>query len=583
MPNMGARPMPNMGARPSIPNMGARPNMNNMGNARPMNRPANLPSVSRPSVSRPMPATRPNINAPGNKLPNINAPGNQLPNVNMPNFNRPAGGIKPSIPSGKPNFPNAGLPNLPNIERPNISRPSVRPETKPGITGPITKPSFPNLGGQLPSNKLPNLPGAGGNLPGNKLPNLPDNKLPNVPGNKLPNLPDNKLPNIPGNKLPNIPTNKLPNQPGIARPLPGDLGDFLGLDRPVTLPGDLGTKPGTLPGITRPNLPNNGNRPNITLPNRPGDGNRPNVTLPSRPGAKPNWPNFGDINIGNNVINSKPGWVNINNNQINLIHNQWGNQIGGIQNWHNRYPDRMATWRNWGDHVRYNWNYHNHNWFRPSWWNSHHHGFCGWHYYHGFNTRPWFFWWSTPNYASFNNWFAWSAPAAVWQQPVYYDYGQGGNVVYQDNSVYINGQQIASADDFAQSAAVLATVAPPANEEQAAKVEWMPLGTFAVSSDEKDAEPTRIIQLAVSKEGIISGTLFNSTTDQANSVQGQVDKDTQRVAFRIGESEDVVVETGLYNLTQNETPVLVHFGKDRVETYLFVRMEASEEDKASID
>ncbi|MEQ1828467.1 MAG: hypothetical protein ABL921_21070 [Pirellula sp.] len=135
---------------------------------------------------------------------------------------------------------------------------------------------------------------------------------------------------------------------------------------------------------------------------------------------------------------------------------------------------------------------------------------------------------------------------------------------------------MSTADEFAQSAATLATVAPPENDEQATKADWMPLGTFAVSSDEKDTDPTRIIQLAVSKEGIISGTILNTQTDQAQSVQGQVDKNTQRVAFRIGESENIVVETGLFNLTQNETPVLVHFGNEKVETYLLVRMEAPE-------
>ena len=108
----------------------------------------------------------------------------------------------------------------------------------------------------------------------------------------------------------------------------------------------------------------------------------------------------------------------------------------------------------------------------------------------------------------------------------------------------------------------------------------MPLGTFAVATSEKDVDPSRVIQLAVDKEGIISGTLYNLQTDEAHTIQGQVDKETQRVAFRIGESEDVVVETGLYNLTQEETPVLVHHGPEEVETYLLVRLEQPEDEEA---
>lgn len=127
------------------------------------------------------------------------------------------------------------------------------------------------------------------------------------------------------------------------------------------------------------------------------------------------------------------------------------------------------------------------------------------------------------------------------------------------------------------SAMDLATVEPPESEEVAAESEWMPLGTFTISTSEDDTDPTRVVQLAVNKEGIISGTLYNIDTDQSQSIQGQVDKETQRVAFRIGESEDVVAETGLYNLTQDEVPLLIHFGTDRVENYLMVRLEEPEE------
>jgi hypothetical protein len=54
---------------------------------------------------------------------------------------------------------------------------------------------------------------------------------------------------------------------------------------------------------------------------------------------------------------------------------------------------------------------------------------------------------------------------------------------------------------------------------------------------------------------------------------GGPDRNTQRVAFRVGESEDLVVETGLYNLTQDDAPVLVHFGPEQVENWLLVRLE----------
>ena len=317
----------------------------------------------------------------------------------------------------------------------------------------------------------------------------------------------------------------------------------------------------TLPAQTRPNV-----RPN--QPNRP---------------SRPNFGgdiNFGDVNIGNNIIHSRPSWIDIDNDRFNQIQGNWGNQLNGITNWPQRYPNRVGYWHGWADGVRHSWHYHNHNWFRGDWWYNHPHGIGGWHYAYHYRRYNWTYWWTVPTYASCVSWFTWSAPATAWANPIYYDYGPGGNVVYQNQNVYINGNQVATADEFAQSAALLATVDAPGDEEQAEAAEWMPLGTFAVTTSEDDLEPTRILQLAVSKEGIISGTLFNTVSDQADVVQGQVDKETQRVAFRISASEEIVVETGLYNLTQEEAPALVHFGGGKAENWLLVRLEQPEEDPA---
>jgi len=249
-----------------------------------------------------------------------------------------------------------------------------------------------------------------------------------------------------------------------------------------------------------------------------------------------------------------------------------------MNNWVDRHPDRYRRWNNWGNNVRLNYNnlgiYNN--CFTPSWWDNHYHGIGGWHYGYCFDRYPSSYWWTAPTFAGLTNWFTWSAPAAAWQQPIYYDYGQGGNVYYENNMVYVDGQEVGTPQDFAASAATLATVDPPANEEEAETADWMPLGTFAVSSHQKEAQPSRVVQLAVNRQGVVSGTLFNESTDQAVTVLGQVEKETQRVAFRVGESEDIVVETGLYNLTQNDAPVMVHFGPDRVENWLLVRLENPE-------
>jgi len=245
--------------------------------------------------------------------------------------------------------------------------------------------------------------------------------------------------------------------------------------------------------------------------------------------------------------------------------------------WWNAPSARVGYWNGWANGVRDGWRYagYQNNWFNAGWWDTHYHAIGGWHYHYANHRYPASYWWTVPAWGALTNWFSWSttAPQAVWSQPVYYDYGSGGNVVYQDNSVYVGGTEVATAENYAASAMELATVEPPASEEEAAAAEWMPLGTFAVSMNEKDQQPNLTLQLAVDRSGVVAGTLYNIETDTAQAVQGQVDKDSQRVAFRIGDNEDFVAEVGLYNLTQNEAPVLVHYGPDRTEEYLLIRLE----------
>jgi hypothetical protein len=167
----------------------------------------------------------------------------------------------------------------------------------------------------------------------------------------------------------------------------------------------------------------------------------------------------------------------------------------------------------------------------------------------------------------------------VWAQPIYYDYGTSGNVVYgSDENVYINDQPVASADEYAQTAAELATVEPPQSEDQAKGEDWMPLGTFALTESEKPDDTqlknARVLQVAVSKSGIVAGTLYDPVGDTTSDVQGAVDKETQRVAMRISSNLSVVAETGLFNLTEQQTPLLMHLENGtRTATWFLSRLE----------
>jgi hypothetical protein len=100
----------------------------------------------------------------------------------------------------------------------------------------------------------------------------------------------------------------------------------------------------------------------------------------------------------------------------------------------------------------------------------------------------------------------------------------------------------------------------------------MPLGVFALTKpDQSKSDVT--IQLAINKQGILRGNYTDTVTDNNQLVQGSLDRQTQRVAFTVGDNTTNVLETGLYNLTKDEAPCLIHFGTDRTEQWLLVRLE----------
>jgi hypothetical protein len=223
--------------------------------------------------------------------------------------------------------------------------------------------------------------------------------------------------------------------------------------------------------------------------------------------------------------------------------------------------------------------------FDDRWWGTWGWG-AGW--VGNYPVNPW--WWWAPA--------AFGAAAAfvdvVTPEPVYVDYGM--NVVYEDDTVYVDNQPI-PAEQYTQPVINLAVnveqpppplpvasaPAPLPAQTQAATQqpeappvagpaeEWMPLGVFALAQEEK-GDPVMFFQISVNRAGVISGAYQSILTDEALPIAGRVDKTSQRVAWRIGDKTGTIFESSLGNLTQDVSPVLVHFGTDRAQTWLLVRM-----------
>ncbi|MFN7290341.1 MAG: hypothetical protein ACK5YR_23120 [Pirellula sp.] len=189
------------------------------------------------------------------------------------------------------------------------------------------------------------------------------------------------------------------------------------------------------------------------------------------------------------------------------------------------------------------------------------------------------FWSDYPGWAAMRitrpyRWATWGAVAG-WvgygvSEPVSYSYGE--TIYYEGDTVYQGGQPVASTEEYTQQAEAIVASAP---EVAPANADWLPLGVFALSQDGQPTgpAPTIFLQLAISKEGVIRGTLNNTLTGKTQDVEGMVDKKSQRCAWTAVDQSRPIMETGISSLTQDTAPALVHFADGQTQQWLMVRLE----------
>jgi hypothetical protein len=178
---------------------------------------------------------------------------------------------------------------------------------------------------------------------------------------------------------------------------------------------------------------------------------------------------------------------------------------------------------------------------------------------------------------------AWTGAAAVWSaaswsncypfcgypaEPVYYDYGS--NVVYEGQTVYVNGDSVGTQEQYAQQAITIADTGKQA--EASKEEEWLSIGVFAMIQGER-TDSNDLFQLAVNQGGTIRGNFYNVLSNSTLPVYGAVDRTTQRAAWTVGDNKAPIYEAGFANLTMSETTMLVHFGKDRSQQWTLIRVE----------
>ena len=274
--------------------------------------------------------------------------------------------------------------------------------------------------------------------------------------------------------------------------------------------------------------------------------------------------------------------------------------FGDNRDWSGQWKkgDRFAAADGIRDHWKNNRN-HNDTPFSGDWWNRHgnhnghdghdghgghdghdgHGGHDGHHDHDGHWNNNWDHWGHFDRHH--HNWWNWcSAPlltgffAFDFATPYYWDYGPGEYLYCDDGVVYVNGVWYEPAPTFYQRSLLFAQTAPQWTPVEAAAVDWLPLGVFAVSRDGV-VDNNLLVQLAVTKEGVLGGTLFNQLTGVTFPIQGMVDKQSQRAvwSFTDDTNAQVVMESSIFNLTQPEATGLVHYGPDNIQVIELVRLE----------
>jgi hypothetical protein len=280
------------------------------------------------------------------------------------------------------------------------------------------------------------------------------------------------------------------------------------------------------------------------------------------------WRGDNQSKLANFQANRSKDWNNVDNfwknrNPSNTFNKpEWNNYKTNVNNFRNNRS------------VEINNSVQNHfdNNFNDNWW-----GGSGW--WHGpvyAGANPWW-WWGAATAATVGTFLAIDAIQSAAYQPPVYDYGV--NVVYEGDEVYVDGKPAATATEYSQQAIALANQPsvqppPPTPPEPGQQAEWLPLGVWALAQEEK-GDAYMFFQISIDKNGVVTGAYQNVLSGEKSPISGQVDKQTQRVAWKIG-SNNTVIETGLQNLTQDVASCLVHFGPDTTQTWLLVRLKQPE-------
>ena len=514
----------------------------------------------------------------------------------MPAGGPPGGGGLPGggLPRGGP--PSGGPPRAGGFNRPSAPGGGFRgggggpgPQT-PSRAPNISRPGSSRPGGLAPKNNL-----AGG---GAKQPQLPSKvqSLPKGSGSVLPSIAQGNQPG-PG------PQGK--GFPELSGKGPGLVNGALGAGSGFALGKMLGAGPEGkgLPDLSGKGLGELLNKAPEPLANQEfwknWSAQNQGKLAEFQANRVGDWNNISDFRNNQNIANSfnQPQWNDYKNN----VQNYWDNRAVEVTNNIQNSFDNYFNSDSWKDHSGYSGgDYGDYGSYADKYASS----------YDKYAEKYW--WWGAATYGTAAAWlYASDRSGSSDYGSGSYDYGSGSgygsgsygygsasndngssgkynygrsrsydygvNVVYEGDNVYVDGKREASAEEYSQQAIELANTSeeqppapmPPAEGQQP---EYLPLGVWAFVQEEK-GDAYMFFQISIDKNGVASGAYKNLLSGETSPISGQVDKKTQRVAWKIGSTSSTVIEAGLKNLTEDVASCLVHFGTDTTQTWLLVRLK----------
>ena len=151
-------------------------------------------------------------------------------------------------------------------------------------------------------------------------------------------------------------------------------------------------------------------------------------------------------------VRIKGGAGNRNPGNLNPGNRNPGNANAGNRNLGNLSPQQQQHAQNIRNNIQNNHNnwYGNHNnWYNHNWWGNHGGAWNnGWNYWHGWGPGAW---WGGMGVGALTGFMLGS-----WGTPMYYGYGTGGNVAYQGDQVYVNGQYAGTPEGYYDQAQQIA-------------------------------------------------------------------------------------------------------------------------------